>query len=160
MPQSTLTKNCPFLGNTFEPYFPLNWNDTSNLEPRANPFNDQKYKSQNRDTLKSPWLMPWGTLIENDLFLENPSSHNPLLLTKMVSTSLWTITLFLTNTNKTLLSHTLSFWQMTWTTFWAKRRTLSKWSLYEKRCFKLEDHPRQATLPRVDHSKREEKMNE
>ena len=25
-----------------------------------NPFDDQKYKSQNRDTLKSPWLMPWG----------------------------------------------------------------------------------------------------
>ena len=61
-----------------------------------------------------------GHVIENGSFLENPPSHNPLLLTKMVSTTLWTITLFLTDTNKTLLSHALSFGQMTWTTFWTK----------------------------------------
>ena len=47
-----------------------------------------------------------GHVIENGSFLENPPSHNPLLLTKMVSTTLWTMTLFLTDTNKTLLSHT------------------------------------------------------
>ena len=74
----------------------------------AKPFNDQKYKSQNRDTLKSPWLMPWGTLIENYLFLENFSSHNPPLLTEMISATFWTITLFLADINRTLLSHTLS----------------------------------------------------
>ena len=101
--------------------------------------------------------MPWGMVIENGPFLENPPSHNPLLLTEMVSTILWTITLFLTDINKTLLSHTILFEQMTWTTFWTKRRTLSKRSSYEKRCFKLEDHPRQTTLPKVDHSKGEKK---
>ena len=79
------------------------------------------------------------------------------MLTKMISTTFWTITLFLLDTNKTLLSHTLAFGQMTWTTFWTKRRTLSKRSSYEKRCFKLEDHPQQATLPRVDHSRKKEK---
>ena len=37
----------------------------------------KKCKPQNRDTLKSPWLMPWGTLIKNCPFLGNPSNHNP-----------------------------------------------------------------------------------
>ena len=38
MPWGMLTKNCPFFENTFESYFPLDKNDTSNLEPKANPF--------------------------------------------------------------------------------------------------------------------------
>ena len=54
-----------------------------------------------------------------------------------------------------------------WTIFfpWTKmiratsnqKPTLSKQSSYEKRCFKLEGHPRHVTLPRVDHSKKEKK---
>ena len=37
MSWGTSIENCPFFGNTFEPY-PLKRNDTSNLEPKANPF--------------------------------------------------------------------------------------------------------------------------
>ena len=38
MPWGTLTKNCPFFGNTFEPHLSLNRSDTSNLKPKAKPF--------------------------------------------------------------------------------------------------------------------------
>ena len=92
----------------------------------SNPFNDQKYKSQNRDTLKSPWLMPWGTLIKNCPFLLNLSSHNPFLLTKMVLATLWTITLFLADINGVLLSYTFSLDKNDVNNRWTKRRPLFK----------------------------------
>ena len=38
MPQGTLTKNCPFFGNTFEPHLSLDRGDTNNLKPKAKPF--------------------------------------------------------------------------------------------------------------------------
>ena len=77
--------------------------------------------------------MPWGTLTENCPFLENPSSRNLFLLTEMVSTILWTITLFLADINKTLLSQPFSFGKMTWTTFWTKKisffKTILTWKV-------------------------------
>ena len=76
-----------------------------------NLFNDQKHKFQDHDTLKSPWLMPRSTLIENYPFLENPSSHNPFLLIEIVSAILWTITPFFADISGNLLSHTLFFGQ-------------------------------------------------
>ena len=91
-----------------------------------NPFNNQKYKSQNRDTLKSPWLMPWGTLTKNYTFLKNSSSHNPLLLTKMVSTILWTITPFLADISGNLLSHILPLDKNDVNNPWTKSRPLLK----------------------------------
>ena len=86
----------------------------------------KKYKSQNRDTLKSPWLMPCGTLIENYPFLENLSSHNPFLLIKMVSAILWTIISFFADINGTLFSHTLSLDRNDVNNPWTKRRPLFK----------------------------------
>ena len=90
-------------------------------------FSMSKTKSQDHDTLKSPWLMPWGTLTKIAHFSEILLSHDPFFGRK------WPKQL------------------------WTKKSTLSKQSSHEKRCFKLEDPLWHATLPRVDYSRKKEK---
>ena len=133
-------------------WYALRFATASNL---PNLFNDQKHKFQDHDTLKSPWLMPRSTLIENYPFLENSSSHNPFLLTKMVSAILWTITPFLTEEH---------FWaipflwtEITWTTLEPKEDPFSKQFSHEEWCFNLEGHLWHASLLGVDKSKKTKK---
>ena len=93
------------------------------LQPQAyqNPSMTKNAKSQDRDILKSPWLMPWGTLTKIAHFFEILLSHDSLLGHK------WPKQL------------------------WTKKPTLSKQSLHKKkRCFNLESHLWRASLPRVD----------
>ena len=63
-------------------------------------------------------------LIENCPFIGNLSSHNPFLLTKMVSAILWIITPFLADISGTFLSHTLSLDKNDVNNPWTKRRLL------------------------------------
>ena len=58
------------------------------FEPKAKPFRWPKHKSHNRDTPKSFWLMPQGTLTKNCPFLRNTFEPYPFLCTKMTWTTL------------------------------------------------------------------------
>ena len=57
MPQGTLTKNCPFLENTFEPYLSLDRSDTSNLKLKANPFKTNPHMRRDASTWKAIYGM-------------------------------------------------------------------------------------------------------
>ena len=93
----------------------------------SNPFNDQKYKSQNRDTLKSPWLIPWSTLNKIAHFSEILLSHDPLFGQKWPKQS------------------------------WAKRPTFQNNPHIKKRCFNLGGHLWHVSLPGVEKSKKKRK---
>ena len=52
--------------------------DLLQLQACRNPFDDQKCKSQDRDTLKSSLIDALGHVDQNYSFLENTFDHNPL----------------------------------------------------------------------------------
>ena len=85
-------------------------------------FSMSKTKSQDRDILKSPWLMPWGTLIKIAHFSEILLSHDPLLGHKWYKQP------------------------------WTKRPTFQNNPHTKKRCFNLEGHLWHASLPGADKS--------
>ena len=85
-------------------------------------FSMTKTKSQDRDTLKSPWLIPWGTLNKIAHFSEIFLSHDPFFGQK------WPKQL------------------------WTKRPTFQNNLHAEKRCFNLEGHLWHASLPEADQS--------
>ena len=103
--------------------------DLLQLQACQNPFDDQKHKFQDRDTLKSPWLMLWGMLTKIAHFSRILLSHNPFLGQK------WCKQL------------------------WTKRPSFQNYPHTEKWCFNLKGLLWHMSLPGANESKKNEKKN-